>query len=386
MAASSYGEILFYSDFVVGYPNREAEERMRRFAERGHRVVYVEQLGIRNPRLRHLARIAGTIASRRSDRASSRAFDLISPRVLPPRGMPLLREFNERWLERQLAAALEDPAEAIVWVRVPTPELLRYLDRGQQKLIVYEQVDDHLHSPGMTPRLRRRFLAAERRVLERAGLVFASSELIRARLAPLHRNVVLAPAAAVDVDLFAAASASTPPAPRTAVCVGGLDFRCDAELLAAVAAKLPGWRFVLAGWSEPDVARRLSPLPNVTLTGLLAPAEIPALVASASVCLVPFRRTAFNDTLFPLKVVEYLAAGRPVVGTPIDAIRRFGEVAEAAESAEEFAAAIERAAAGDSDEARTRRIERALPHSWEARLAQLDGEIEAEIARARTPN
>ena len=381
MSPPAYGEILFYSDFVVGYPNREAEERMRRFAERGHRVVYVEQLGIRNPRLRHLARVAATIANRRSGEGTTAALDVVSPRLLPPRGAPLLGGFNERWLARQLDRTLSEPAEAVVWIRFPTPELLRFLERGRHKLVVYEQVDDHLHTPGMTPRLRKRFLAAERRVLEQAGLVLASSELIRARLAALHPNVVLAPAAAVDVETFAAASAHTDPRPRTAICAGGLDFRCDVELLAAVAGLLSDWELILAGWSEPGVADRLAPLPNVTLTGLLPPAEIPALLASAAACLVPFRRNAFNDTLFPVKVVEYLAAGRPVVGTPIDAIRRFGDVTYSGDTPEEFAAAITRAAAEDSAELRAKRIARAAPHSWEARIEQL----ELEIQRALDP-
>src|SRR4029453_18540489 len=51
-------EILFYSDFPFGYHNPEAEEKMARFARRGYDVHYVEQLGIRNPRPRYMARFA----------------------------------------------------------------------------------------------------------------------------------------------------------------------------------------------------------------------------------------------------------------------------------------------------------------------------------------
>lgn len=377
-------DILFYSDFPLGYHNREAEEKMARFAGRGHRVVYVEQLGIRNPRLRHVARVGRTLLGRARPAAaahgSSPPFEVVSPTIVPPRRAPVVDTVNRRRLTRQLLAPLGDPAETIFWVRYPTPELISVLDAAHPRLVIYEQVDDHASSPGMTPRLRSVFRRAEDELLARAGLVFAWSEPLRDALSERHRNVVLA-TAAFDAERFAPLAAQPPEATQVAAYTGSIDFRFDAELVREVAERLPGWRFVLAGPLLDRTATALGELSNVELLGPLEPDEVPGVIASASVCLMPYRKTEFADMLFPIKLVEYLAAGRPVVTTPVRAVREFGDVVATASTAADFAGAIEAAAAGDSAEKRARRAERARPFSWDARIDGMERAIQEALER-----
>jgi glycosyltransferase involved in cell wall biosynthesis len=372
-------EILFYSDFPFGYHNPEAEEKMARFARRGYDVHYVEQLGIRNPRPRYMARIATKALTRRSGLPSV-PFDVVSPKLLPPRGAPLIGRINRGWLARQLAACLHAPAEAIFWIRFPTPELVPFVERVSPALVVYEVVDDHERGPGMNNRLRGRFRLAEDRLLSVAGLVFAWSEPIRYRLAGLHPNVVPA-TTAVDVQRFAAVVDDEPAAPPLAVYVGSADFRFDAQLLAEVASALPEWRFILAGPVERSVAARLEPTPNVHIRGRVVPSAVPGLLARAAVCLLPYRRSAASDSLFPIKLVEYLAAGRPIVATAIRAANEFADVVSIADTPAEFAAAIEQSAREDSDAARQTRVSRARPFSWDRRVDEMEQAIQAALAR-----
>ena len=170
-----------------------------------------------------------------------------------------------------------------------------------------------------------------------------------------------------------------PPQPRTAVCAGGLDFRLDAELLAAVAEALPAWRFLLAGRVHPTLDRRLERPANVQLAGSLPAEAIPRFLAAASVCLLPYRADSYGDALFPIKLVEYLAAGRPVVGTPIQAMKAFSDVVDVAGDADGFAAAIERTAAEDDVAKRRRRRERVGEYSWDARMDQMQHAIEMAL-------
>lgn len=368
-------EILFYSDLPFGYHMADAEERMSQFVARGYRVHYVEQLGIRNPRPRHLLRVARALGSRPP--AASAPFEVVSPRLLPPRRAPLVSGLNRAWLTRQLRPLVEDPAGTVLWLRFPTPELIPLVEGEPWRLVVYEEIDDHEHSPGMNDRLRRIFREARERVLARAGVVFVSSEAMRERLAQLHPNVVRAPAAAVDLAAFAPPASGAATRARVAVYTGSIDFRFDAELVAAVAERLPDWRFVLAGPADRRVSELLERLANVELAGRLPAAEMPALVARAAVCLMPYRHDAFTDTVFPVKLVEYLAAGKPIVSTPIAAVREFEDVVSVAEGPEAFARALVAAAQADSDALRRRRIERAEPFSWERRMDQLQDAIEA---------
>ena len=371
-------EILFYSDFPFGYHNPEAEEKMTRFAQRGWVVHYIEQLGIRNPRPTHLGRLAATLLRGREEPADT-ALDVVSPKLLFPRRAPGITRLNELWLARQLTSALEDPARAVIWIRYPTPELVPFLDEVDAALTIYEVVDDHARSPGMNARLRRMLEAAEEEVLARAGLVFAWSEPIRERLAAVHPNVILA-STAIDVARFAAAAGAAPEA-RRAVYVGSLGFRFDAALLADVAELMPDWTFTLAGPLEGDSAKGLEGIANIELPGRVTPDRVPELIAGAGVCMLPYGRTAYNEMLFPIKLVEYLAAGRPVVSTGIRAARELDDLLELADGPADFAAAIRRAAADDSAATRARRLARARRFDWSNRLDEMEAAIEAALAR-----
>jgi glycosyltransferase involved in cell wall biosynthesis len=371
-------DIVFLSDFPLGFHNREPEEKMARFAARGYRVHYVEKLGIRNPGVRDLGRVARRLW-RGSPGARELPFETLSPKLVPPRRVPAVAALNRRWIARQLLP-LADPERSIWWFRYPVPEVVDLLDHGvRPRLVVYEVVDDHESSPGMDDGLRRVYRAAEDRLLQDADVVFAWSEPIRGRLAQLHPRVELAPAAA-DLERFARVGAVDPPE-RVAAYTGSIDFRLDGELVAETARLLPDWRFVLAGPVLDRSALELAAgLPNVELPGAVAPDEVPTTIANASVCLMPYRVNGFTDVLVPIKLVEYLAAGRPVVSTPIRAAREFGDVVALAASPAEFAGAIVREAAEDAPAKRGRRMGRVAAYGWDARIDSMAAVIEEALA------
>ena len=372
--------ILFCSDFPLGYHNREAEIKLAGFAARGYGATYVEKLGIRNPRPRHaheVLRRLRTPSRRRATAAGGLPFATCAPRLLVPRRAPGVEALNRRWLARQLLAHVPDPAATIPWVRFSAPELVPLAERPEWPLVVYEVVDDHEHSPGMDARLRRVLRAAEDRVLRRAGLVFAWSEPLARRLRERHPNVVLAPAAA-DLPAFERARDATRPNPRVAAYAGALDFRLDAALVAEVAARLPDWTFRLAGPADAGARETLTELPNVQLLGPLPAGDVPAFLASATVCLMPYRQDAFNDNLFPIKLVESLASGRPTVSTPILAAREFADVLTLAPDPAAFAAGVA-GAEEDAPGAAARRVQRAVPYGWERRIDAMLDAVEAAL-------
>jgi glycosyltransferase involved in cell wall biosynthesis len=76
-----------------------------------------------------------------------------------------------------------------------------------------------------------------------------------------------------------------------------------------------------------------------------------------------------------MKTYEYLAAGRPVVSTPLETLDDVPEVIKAA-TAEEFAARLQEAIESDTDSLRTERSRGAQSHSWESRLEQIAGALQ----------
>ena len=179
-----------------------------------------------------------------------------------------------------------------------------------------------------------------------------------------------------------------PPAPPEmapngpiAIYVGALDEWFDEALLASVARALPGWRFVLVGPPRLPFAA-LRALPNVAFLGPRPPQEVPPHLWHATVGIIPFRRTPLIETVQPLKLYEYLAAGLPVVATPwreLEELRARMDPAvplALAPRASEFAAALRAAAVLPRANAG---VAFARRHSWDAIFPRLEAEVRRRL-------
>jgi glycosyltransferase involved in cell wall biosynthesis len=235
-------------------------------------------------------------------------------------------------------------------------------------------------------------------MLARADLVFATSETLAQRLRAHGARALHTVPNVAEVALFARAHEPLPepealrglPHPR-AIYVGNLaGYRVDFALLERLARD--GVSLVLVGpaglgdpGAAPAAAAGLAALPNVRALGPQPRDALPALLRHADVALVPFLDNAHTRGSFPLKVWEYLAAGLPVVATPLPNLRALageGVLALAAEP-DAFAAAVRAAAAGDGPQARRARLERARAHDWPARMDELCEAVGRALASPR---
>jgi glycosyltransferase involved in cell wall biosynthesis len=198
-------------------------------------------------------------------------------------------------------------------------------------------------------------------------------------------NVLEAPNVA-DTALFSTALESGPidpalealPEPRL-IFVGAITAtKLDVDLLARLARNRPDWSLALVGsigLGDPSTdIGGLAALPNVHVLGPRPQAELPSVLRGADVGLIPYLENQLTASIFPMKVYEYLAAGLPVVSTPLPALRDVTEIA-CAGGAAEMEARIEAALSGDDPDRRTQRSRAAAPHSWEARLEQLGAAV-----------
>ena len=139
----------------------------------------------------------------------------------------------------------------------------------------------------------------------------------------------------------------------------------------------PEWQLVLVGpIGEGDPGTRvtsLGDLPNVHFLGPRHRDELPGYLRGFDVCLLPNRLNRYTRHMFPLKFFEYLAAGKPVVMTPLhslEAYRHLAYVAEAEPGA--FSRSIDRALTeSPEDTVRGRRIEEARRHDWNTQAREL---------------
>jgi glycosyltransferase involved in cell wall biosynthesis len=298
----------------------------------------------------------------------------------PPPGLPLtmmsarLNRLGHRLVQPGLARALarlgfRRPALVVGW-----PLAAPWVGRLGERIAVYDCMDDFPAFP-QDARRRRAIAAAEAALAARCDLVVATSAALRDKWAGRARAVHLIPNGVADS--FVAALAGSPavppdlaaiPAPRL-VYVGVLDRWLDRASLAALARRHPDWSLVLVGPVEVPVGE-LAALPNVHLLGPRPHAALPGYLAASAAGLIPFAVSALTVAVNPVKLYEYLAAGLPVVATPLPELAPFGDVCYLGASGAAFVQAAERAMAGASDGAR-REARRALArqHTWSRRAA-----------------
>ncbi|GGJ70808.1 glycosyltransferase [Glutamicibacter ardleyensis] len=161
------------------------------------------------------------------------------------------------------------------------------------------------------------------------------------------------------------------------VLLGQLNERLDFEILDSLVAA--GHQIDVVGprrERDPQVSRQLDQFlgaANVFWHGEVKPSEVPPLIGAAAVGITPYLDNAFNKASFPLKTLDYLAAGLPVVSTDSPAVRWLDtDLVKIADTPRDFVRLVGGLVAQAPDaQTRQRLIDFASLHSWESRAASL---------------
>jgi len=353
-------------DFVWQRP----QQLLSRFA-RQRRVVFVEEPlpGEGPARLELARRDEGVVVA--------------TPRL--PADLPPDRACAEqaRLLEELVAEVELEPY--VLWLS--TPMAVAYTRGLDPIAVVYDCMDElsaFAHAPD-------RLAEREDELFGIADLVFTGGASLYDAKRDRHPDVHLFPSS-VDTVHFAAARGSLAeppdqralPRPRLGF-MGVIDERMDLDLVARVAAAEPGWQLVLLGPHVKIDPAQLPQSPNIHYLGQRPYDDLPAYLGGWDVGLMPFARNDSTRFISPTKTPEYLAAGLPVVSTPIaDVVRPYGEagLVRIAESPEEFVECC-RAAMLEDREARLRRVDAYLTESsWDYTWADMNEHLERVARRA----
>jgi glycosyltransferase involved in cell wall biosynthesis len=301
----------------------------------------------------------------------------------PPLGLPGVTrwtwssEVNGRILHGLLARTtrrlgFRDP---LLWTfRFDAAALVR---RMRPRLSIYDCLDQD-EAMARSDRQRQRVRELDAALCREVDLVFGITEgLVRIRR-PFNPHAYEVNGAA-DPDFFGRALLETTPVPPDLArlgkpvlgYLGGVDpWRIDVSLLTYLARERPQWTIALVGYVwfgfDPEVFR---PFPNIHVLGPKRYEDFPGYLKGMDVCLVPFRLNDITRNGDALKCYEYLAAGRPVVSTPVPSALRLPQVVRVADTPSAFLAAIEASLADDAGAAQ-RRLQAVQPFTWERRIAQ----------------
>lgn len=272
--------------------------------------------------------------------------------------------------------------EQLVWFY--TPMALPLLDTLSPELVIYDcmdALDGFLNAP---PELLER----EADLIRQCDLVFTGGRSLYRRMEGRHGRMFCFPSS-VDTKHFGRAKGHcADPQDQSEIAhprlgyFGVIDERIDLELLSTVARQRPDWHVVMVGpvvkISEAALPRR----ENIHYFGQKQYAELPEYLSGWDLCLLPFARNESTRFISPTKVLEYMAAEKPIVSTPItDVAEPYGEIVYLADNAADFIRNCH-LALNQSQQPHSRRADLMRSVLAETSWDQTVGEMKALIAEA----
>jgi len=364
-----------------------SKHQIMRILGRHNDVVWVNYHGTRRPSISGADFKAGCNVLRRFLQGVRRVNDRIvqvTPFVLPGAKRPWVRKIHQRMLVAQIRRAVRSvqrSGQKPVQVWSFAPDVPGLVGQFGEECFLYYCVDEHSQFKGVD---ERTVSAAEAALIDRADLVITTSEALYQSKRAMRADAVLV-RHGVDYDRFARAwreplprPTDLPNAPGPILGFFGLiDFWIDCKLIAEVARLRPQYQFVLIGDCKVDVGE-LRKLPNVHFLGRRPNESLPAYCAAFDIGLLPFDTGPMTRNVNPIKMYEYLAAGLPVISTPMPEAERFSGPIQIVQSAEQFAQTCDDVLAADHDGRRRQISDVVRSESWLSKV-----ELLSEIVTSR---
>jgi len=263
-----------------------------------------------------------------------------------------------------------------------TPMALPLAQSLSPRAIVYDCMDELSAFKGAPPNM----LAREAELLQLADVVFTGGPSLYRSKQNRHDNVHCFPSS-VDQQHFGKArdpncepsELRKYPRPRLGF-FGVIDERFDIDILDHASRERPDWQLMMVGPVVKIDPEQLPKRSNIHYFGQQSYADLPGHLAGWDVCLLPFARNESTKFISPTKTLEYMAAGKPIVSTPItDVAEPYGHIVYLGDDPESFVAACDEAlnASQEEHERRFNAMRQVLARtSWDRTAQLMSDEIE----------
>jgi glycosyltransferase involved in cell wall biosynthesis len=281
---------------------------------------------------------------------------------------------------RRAAALLRQRGCKTIVFYLWRPHFDHVLDGNSYDLSCYHIVDEYSFSPTDKPLTDR-----EVQLIKRVDQVFIHSPALLERKGQLNPHTRFIPNG-VDYRAFATAHAEPAdlkeiPHPRIGY-VGIIKTQLDFRLLLELASRHVKWSFVFVGprgklGEDATLVDQLSELQNVHFLGHKPIESACAYPQHMDVCLLPYKANDYTKYIYPLKLNEYLAGGKPIVGTSIRSLLDFAHVIKLASTQDEWSRALTESLAPDviSNEKTQNRRNIAKQVDWGTLVHSIAGSI-----------
>lgn len=369
------------------------QEIMSTLASHGNRILFIENTGVRAPGLKDFPRLKRRIKNYlkgvKGIRQELPNLYIFSPIIIPWPYSWIARKINKvlllsvlnRWMK------VMNFADPIIWTFLPNGISLDIIDAINKKLLIYYCIDDFSSSSPAAKKVK----ATEKKLLKLADLVFVTSRALFDYCSKYSSKVTIFPFG-VNIERFEEARDAAQKRPieiskiNTPIIgyVGGIHKWIDQKLIRDLALNLPDYSFVFIGPIQTDISL-LSNLKNIYFIGAKEHKDLPGFVKEFSCAIIPYTISDYTKNVYPTKLNEYLAMGKPVISTDLPEVNYFNErykdIVYVAKDREEFTDFIKKSISQGDDLSIERRFKAARDNSWVNRIEQMSSIIQSTIEK-----
>ncbi|PCJ96218.1 MAG: glycosyl transferase [Zetaproteobacteria bacterium] len=291
-----------------------------------HDIVWINSLGLRRPKVnaQDFKRACNKLKNMLHKRNENTIFKanetdvthIVHPRAISWPGNPLASLLNRYLLGQQIESIIETRGfnMPILWASMPSA--INAIDNYPNHKVVYYCGDDFRALAGVDHRPVEKM---EKRLAARADLIIVASKPLQKRF-PEEKTVLLEHG--VDYELFstdAPRAPDFPDHPLIAGFYGSIHDWLDMGIIVQAAQACPEWTFVFIGNVHINISS-LKTLKNIKFLGARAHKNLPSYIQHWQVSMLPFKDCEQIRACNPLKLKEYLSAGRPIVSTEFPAL------------------------------------------------------------------
>jgi UDP-galactopyranose mutase len=271
-----------------------------------------------------------------------------------------------------------------------TPMALPFTEHLNPELVIYDCMDELSAFKFAPADITQR----EQQLFAKADIVFTGGHSIYEFKKTAHHNIYSFPSSIDKAHFGKARKTKTDPVDQAHIphprfgFFGVIDERFDVDMIDAVAKAKPDWQFVLLGPVVKIDPATLPKYKNVHYLGGKTYEELPTYIAGWDVAIIPFAINESTRFISPTKTPEYLAAGKPVISTPIrDVVSPYGNngLVHIVSNASEFIAAAEVELAKKRKAVWRKKVDEFLSgNSWDRTWSQMVRNIEATVTQGTT--
>jgi glycosyltransferase involved in cell wall biosynthesis len=340
------------------------------FARAGYPTVFVETTGLANPRpgrstLRKV--VARLRRARYGGPTSEKGLAVYAPLALPPT-YRVFRGLNRRyflpWVARDLLQTTgPDP---LIVAYPPTRTTLDLIPNLRPRAVLYDCSDDYEQFPGAPGDIAD----TERELLQLADLVSCTSRRLLEKVRPARPDA-FSSGPAVDYERFAVLQDDKRSKEIRTVCFFGSVSRERTSLAALRAIAEADFEVRLLG-DLGRVASNFLKTPGIDFRSEVPHAQLPGALAGVDAFVLPYEINGLTAGISPAKTYECLATGKPIVASPLPALKELAGHVYLADRPEEFVEVLRELGELETEERVRARIELSCDNSWGTRFREIE--------------